>query len=103
MPLKRRDIESSLKRKGFRRTEGNHSFFIYHSSAGKKSTVRTKTSHGSNSREISDELVSKMAQQCKLPNKDFKELIACPLSRDDYEKKLIEQQLVDPPRKNQSN
>jgi hypothetical protein len=30
-----------------------------------------------------------MAKQCKLSNKDFGLLVECPLSRDDYEAKLI--------------
>lgn len=97
MPLKRRDVESSLTLKGFRRVEGDHAFFIYYSETGGKSPVRTKTSHGSGNKDISDALISQMAKQCKLTSKDFVDLVTCPLSRVEYEKKLAEQGFVDQP------
>ena len=46
MPLERSSVEAALTLKGFKKVEGDHTFFIYHSQAGKKSPVRTKTSHG---------------------------------------------------------
>ena len=88
MNLKRRDIERALERKGFKRTEGNHSFFIYYTQAGKKTTVRTKTSHGRGSLDIGAPLISRMAKQCKLTSGDFRQLVDCPLSRRRYEEKL---------------
>ena len=95
MPLDRGSVESALEAKGFKRVEGDHAFFIYYSMAGKKSPVRTKTSHGSSHRDIGDDLVSKMAKQCKLPTREFRELVTCPLTRASYEAKLLEQGLVD--------
>lgn len=100
MPLKRSEIENALEFKGFRRAESDHAFFIYYSQSGKKSPVRTKTSHGTGYKDISDNLVSQMAKQCRLTNKDFKDLVACPLSRQAYEDKLVAQGLVDPPQAN---
>lgn len=97
MPLKRSAVESSLEAKGFKKASGDHSFYIYHTKSGLKTIVRTKTSHGSGYKDISDDLVSKMAKQCKLTTKDFRNLIECPLSRDEYETKLVQQGLVDTP------
>ena len=74
---------------------GDHNYFFYYSKAGKKTIVRTKTSHGS--REIDDNLLALMAKQCKLSNKAFGLLIECPLSRDDYEAKLVAAGAVAPP------
>ena len=88
MSLKRRDIEKALERKGFKRTEGDHSFFIFYTQAGKKTTVRTKTSHGRGSEDIGDTLISRMAKQCELTNGDFRQLVDRRLSRKNYEKKL---------------
>jgi hypothetical protein len=51
MPLDRRVVEGALKAKGFVRHEGDHAFFIYYSLDGKKTPVRTKTSHGSGHKE----------------------------------------------------
>lgn len=87
MPRKQSDVERSLLAKGFRAKEGDHTYFNYYSRAGKKTAVFTKTSHGA--REIDDNLLSRMAKQCKLNNKDFGLLIDCPLDRDAYEAKLI--------------
>ena len=88
MPRKQSDVEKSLEHKGFLRGKGDHNFFHYHTKAGKKSRVFTKTSHGA--REIDDSLLGMMARQCKLPRQDFDRLIDCPLDRDTYEHKLIE-------------
>lgn len=87
MPRKQNDVEKSLLAKGFRAREGDHSYFNYYSRAGRKTAVFTKTSHGA--REIDDNLLSRMAKQCKLSNKDFGLLIDCPLDRETYETKLI--------------
>lgn len=88
MNLKRRDIERALERKGFKRTEGNHSFFIYYTQAGKKTHVRTKTSHGKGGKDIGDPLINRMAKQCRLTSGDFRQLVDCRLSREGYEAKL---------------
>ena len=88
MNLRRRDIERALERKGFKRTEGDHSFFVYYTQAGKKTIVRTKTSHGKGGEDIGAPLISRMAKQCKLTSDDFRQLVDCPLSREDYEKRL---------------
>lgn len=93
MPRKQVDVEKSLLAKGFRAREGDHSYFNYYSKAGKKTAVFTKTSHGA--REIDDNLLSRMAKQCKLSNKDFGLLIDCPLDRDAYESRLVAQGAVE--------
>lgn len=80
-PPKRYGVDCSI-------TEGNHSFFIYCTQAGKKTTVRTKTSHGRGNQDIGDRLTSRMAKQCKLTNADFRQLVDCRLSRKRYEEKL---------------
>lgn len=86
MPRKRTDVEAGLLNKGFRQKEGDHHYFIYHATNGKKTAVFTKTSHSHS--EISNDLISAMARQCKLPRKEFERLVDCPLSRVDYEAHL---------------
>jgi predicted RNA binding protein YcfA (HicA-like mRNA interferase family) len=93
MPRKQSDVERSLLSKGFQQSAGDHNFFHYYSSAGKKTRVFTKTSHGA--REIDDNLLSRMAKQCGLSNKDFALLIECPLDRASYHQKLAASGLVD--------
>lgn len=95
MPRKQNDVENSLVKKGFRSRDGDHNYFNYYSKAGKKTAVFTKTSHGA--REIDDNLLGKMARQCKLTRADFDRLIDCPLDRDSYESKLTAQGAVEAP------
>lgn len=92
MQRKQQVVESALLSKGFRKSDGDHHYYHYYSLENKKSSVFTKTSHGS--RELSDDLISKMAGQCKLKKSEFVLLVDCPLSRNDYEKRLIEQGFV---------
>jgi len=94
VPRKQVEVERSLEAKGFQRAKGgDHNYFHYHSRTGKKTAVFTKTSHGS--REIDDSLLGRMARQCKLSRTDFDRLIDCPLTRENYEAKLIEQGAVE--------
>jgi predicted transcriptional regulator len=90
MPLERRDVEASLERKGFVLAERDHRFFAYHTIAGHKTSVWTKTSSGTSYKTLSDDLISKMAKQCGLTNKQFKDLVACPLTRDQMEVLLVQ-------------
>jgi predicted RNA binding protein YcfA (HicA-like mRNA interferase family) len=92
MQIRQQTVETSLERKGFLRSPGDHRFFTYYSKAGKKTIVFTKTSHGS--REIGDHLIAQMARQCKLNKGQFVDLIECPLSRDQYEDVLIEKNIA---------
>ncbi|MDO9319567.1 MAG: hypothetical protein Q7V56_15400 [Gammaproteobacteria bacterium] len=93
MPRKQSEVEKSLSSKGFRHKEGDHNYFNYYSTIGKKTAVFTKTSHGA--REIDDHLLGRMAKQCKLSRADFDRLIDCPLDRESYEKKLIAQRMIE--------
>jgi hypothetical protein len=95
MPRKQSEVERSLTTKGFKRKEGNHSYFNYYATSGKKTAVFTKTSHGA--REIDDSLLGQMARQCKLSRADFELLIDCPLDRGTYENKLIEKRAIEAP------
>lgn len=83
-----RDVESSLERKGFRKRDGHHAFFVYYSTGNVKTGVRTKISHGE--KEVGNRLIGAMARQCRLSKDDFKKLIECPLSREQYEAMLVE-------------
>ena len=69
MLRKQRDIERGLVKKGFQRTESHHHFFVYHSCEGKKTTVKTKTSHGN--QELSGYILQQMARQIYLSKIDF--------------------------------
>jgi len=88
MPRRKDDIERGLLHKGFAKGEGDHRYFTYHNLKGEKTAVFTKTSHSPKMRDIPDGLLGLMAKQCRLSKGDFLNLIDCPLSREDYEKRL---------------
>lgn len=90
MPFERDDIEASLRRKGFVEGGSDHRHFTYRTNAGQKTSVWTKTSHGSGYKTLSDHLVQLMARQCGLTRAQFASLVACPLTREAFERILIE-------------
>jgi hypothetical protein len=88
MPRKKSKVESALKSKGFKQTEGDHHWFVYVTIEGKKTAIKTKTSHTQKMKDISDSLLSLMAKQCHLSKDQFLNLVDCPLDQEEYEKIL---------------
>lgn len=87
-------VERSLRSKGFRRTATHHKFFIYWTLKGGKTTVKTKTSHGSSSKSLGVALLGRMADQCHLETWEFMDLVDCPLDQEGYENILVRKGLV---------
>lgn len=85
MSSDRRKVLKSIEKKGFTRVrEGKHiilKFFL----DGEPTLIRTLLSHGTNHRTVSSGLLSQMARQCKLNSKQFKDLIECSLTKQEYE------------------
>ncbi len=92
MPRPRRTVMSALVRKGFAASEGDHSYYIYHTADGRKTLAKTKVSHSG--KDIADPILGMMARQCKLTAPQFRNLVDCPLSREAYEDILREQGLA---------
>lgn len=91
MQRDRRDVQQSLSRKGFEESESNHhTHYIYHTADGQKTPVKTRVSRGSSYKSLGDDLLGKMAKQCKLTKADFIDLVDCPLSREEYEMRLVQ-------------
>ena len=82
MPRAKKDVESGLLAKGFQQSDSHHHYFVYHDLAGKKTPVKTKTSHGG--KDLDDSLLGLMARQVRLSKKQFVDLIDCPLTRQAY-------------------
>jgi hypothetical protein len=83
MPLKIRDLESSLPNKGFvAEDQKKHRYFKF-KYQDKDWGISTFVSHGE--KEIKDPtLIARMAKQVKLSKKKFEDLVACPLTFDAY-------------------
>ncbi|HEX8362129.1 MAG TPA: hypothetical protein VF613_18565 [Longimicrobium sp.] len=86
MTRKQSEVEAALVRKGFRESDTHHRYFVYHTEAGLKSKIRTKTSHSG--KDLDDWLLGQMAKQCHVSRKDFLDLVDCPLDRKGYEAKV---------------
>lgn len=86
--LKVRTVLSGLEKKGFLESKArarDHKFLIFYVN-GKKTSIYTKVSHGSN--EIDDYLINQMSIQVRLEKKQFIDLVSCPFSVEDYLKEL---------------
>ena len=94
MPRAKRAVEAGLLNKGFQSRDSHHRFFVYHTTKGTKTAVRTKTSQGGS--ELDDYLLGQMAKQCKLSKVDFLALVDCPMSQSSYEAKLAAQGEISP-------
>lgn len=81
MPRKTRDIDGSLRKKGFKREDKHHIFYQLWVDE-KKTTIYTKVSHGSS--EVHDSLLGQMARQLRLDRNQFCELVDCSLTHEDY-------------------
>jgi hypothetical protein len=81
--MKIRKIKSALTGKGFEKSEGsNHE--IYSLKVDGKVAVSTMMSRGSSHKEISKKLLSKMAKQLYMSNKQFLDYLDCTYSYEDY-------------------
>jgi hypothetical protein len=90
----KRKVESGLLNKGFQTDDRDHHYFLYWTVDGKKSEVKTKTSHSKKTKSIADSLLGKMAQQCCLDKHQFIELIDCNFTRKQYEQILRDKGLI---------
>ncbi|WP_304472254.1 hypothetical protein [uncultured Faecalibaculum sp.] len=82
MNFNHRDVEKALRKKGFKEYPSDHNSFVLLDPNGKKTLIRTKTSH--NKQDIDSCLVDKMRKQLHLSKSDFADLIRCPLSKEVY-------------------
>ncbi len=90
MTLQRRKVEDSLKKKGFLKdASGRHVRFLYVRLNGAKTDIFTVTSHGRTGKDIGDNLVSRMAKQCRVNRAMFEGLVRCTVGQEEYEDELI--------------
>lgn len=83
--MERADVQEALKNKGFVEVDGgkDHVYYrFFHK--GKDAGIVTKVSRGTQYRSLGNPLVSAMAKQLKLQQKDFRKFVECTLSEADY-------------------
>ena len=87
--MNKRDVANGLQGKGFVEDKTrDHIYYTYRSLSGAITTIRTKVSHGSG-KGIGSNLIGRMAKQCRLSIRGFRDLISCTLSREDYEQEIF--------------
>ena len=91
MVFKRRNVEKALINKGFVEDRaGKHKKYHYQKKNGEITNIFTYKSHGSTGADVTNYLVARMAKQCKVSKREFEQLVKCSLSREEYERKLVE-------------
>lgn len=85
------NIANSLLKKGFEEKQSSHTRLTYFID-GKKSSIFTVVSHGK--KEISDDLMHKMAKQIKLSYKQFCDVVDCPMSKEELREFYLEEKIV---------
>lgn len=75
------EIERGLKRKGFVEELNDHRYlrFVFN---GEKTHIRTMVSHGR--KDVTDHILARMAEQCALSIREFRNLVDCALGEDEY-------------------
>ena len=89
-------VESALLKKGFRYDKDktasmSHRAFYFYDLNGNKTNICTHLSH--NSQPINDYLIGKMAKQLKLKNGQFKDMISCHISHEQYHDILVKKSI----------
>ena len=92
---KAKDIESSLKKKGFtyEPDKKNHRFYRFYWK-GKKTSIATSVSHRGKSID-DDDLISDMCHELKISKKQFDGLVRCPFKEEHLIAHLIEKGIID--------
>jgi len=85
------EIESALSKKGFLQHNTHHKMFTYYFD-GKKTSVRTRMSHGIDS--YGDNLLGPVAKQLKLSKRQLEDFIECPLTAEKYADHLLKNKHV---------
>ena len=84
MQIDRREIQSALKRKGFIQEDAGHHYF-YHEHQGKRTGIKTFTSHGSSYKTYGNALLKSMARELKLDGvPQLASLLNCPMDAKQY-------------------
>ena len=71
-----------LVSKGFERSEGKHHTVFYLNVNGKRTSVRTRLSHGG--RRVDEWLQSQIARELHLSKRELRQFIECEISEQEY-------------------
>jgi hypothetical protein len=81
--IARREIETKLSQKGFRKRENDHRYYHFYYK-DKRTEISTKISTGSRYKEYGDCLLGMVSRQLKLSKEQLVLLVECSLTEDMY-------------------
>lgn len=84
MILKLRIVRSNLLKKGFIEIRDSRHIRYVFAYKGERTSIYTLVSYGTSYKDISDKLISYMADQCRITKSDFVKLATCEISEADY-------------------
>lgn len=90
MKLDRNVTLKNLKKKGFVEDRGKHHVYYCFHHNNKKTHIKTRASHGTKHKDLKDDIIKSMAEQCHLKKDQFRDLAICDMSEDEYARILIE-------------
>jgi len=94
-PIPRTQMRKALVDKGFELVDRDHEFYYFYHK-GKKTVARTKISRGSAYDHYDDRLLGKMKTQLHLSTlQQVRNLLECPMSKDEYIAELMKKNLLD--------
>ncbi|MDP2682274.1 MAG: hypothetical protein Q8P28_05640 [Deltaproteobacteria bacterium] len=94
MPIERKLIEASLRKKGFIQEGGDHKYF-YHEVNGKRTGAYAFVSRGSGYKTYDDNLLSAIKKELRLDTlRETRDLLQCPMSGDEYNSVLREKGIL---------
>ena len=91
--LKRRKVISALNSKGFETQDSDHDYFILIVN-GEHTHIRTKISRGTSHRELSKNMISKIARDLSMRKEKFYRYVDCEFKYEDYVSDLRDRRLV---------
>ena len=92
--IDRKQIEQSLKKKGFVVEETHHHYF-HHEYKGKRTGAFTYTSHGSKYKTYGDDLLKLMKKQLRLDNlNETRQLLECPMDGEQFNEKMRAKDII---------
>lgn len=84
MPIERKQIETSLRKKGFVQEGGDHRYF-YHEVEGRRTGAYAFTSRGTGHKTYDDNLLTAIKRELRLDKlQQVKRLLECPMDSNEY-------------------
>lgn len=94
-PIKRKTAIRNLISKGFVVKDGKHKSLVLYHGGKREAAAITHVSHGAKSKELTNYHFQQMGRQLNLTAGQCKDLLFCPMEKEEFIRILIEKGLID--------